>query len=299
MCVAADLILAAIDLAAEDGALEQVLFSHLPLSLWVLGKVLAHTFLTGGPLLLLAHGMRQVASGDLTPKYTLQGKDELGGLTRSFALMTQQLADARQAVELSMGEVDAARANLQTILDNLTAGVIVLDAQGLIHSSNPGATRILRAPMAAYEGPINSAMDIHILHSDSAVLRSEITAPKQLEFANGNLEFPEGIDIQLFNVNGLLETTLRADRGFFMRDQNLYRGEGDVQVKNLSKDQRLQTEEIFWNQAEKKIYTEKFVTIQERQTIFNGTGMEADDSFSNYRLKKVRDSRTVLPGEGL
>jgi hypothetical protein len=27
--------------------------------------------------------------------------------------------------------------------------------------------------------------------------------------------------------------------------------------------------------------------------------MEADDSFSTYRLKKVRDSRTVLPGEGL
>jgi len=38
----------------QDGALEQVLFSHLPLSLWVLGKVLAHTFLTGLPLLLLA-----------------------------------------------------------------------------------------------------------------------------------------------------------------------------------------------------------------------------------------------------
>ncbi|MCB4320835.1 heme exporter protein CcmB [Alcaligenes sp. 13f] len=38
----------------QDGALEQVLFSDLPLSLWVLGKVLAHTFLTGLPLLLLA-----------------------------------------------------------------------------------------------------------------------------------------------------------------------------------------------------------------------------------------------------
>ena len=50
-----------------------------------------------------------------------------------------------------------------------------------------------------YEGPVNSAQNIHILHSDSAVLRSEITAPKQLEFANGDLEFPEGIDIQFFN----------------------------------------------------------------------------------------------------
>ena len=58
----------------------------------------------------------------------LQGKDELGGLTRSFAVMTQQLADARGAVEKTMGELDAARANLQTILDNLTSGVIVLDA---------------------------------------------------------------------------------------------------------------------------------------------------------------------------
>ena len=41
-------------------------------------------------------------------------------------MMTQQLADARAAVEQSMVKVDAARSNLQTILDNLTAGVIVL-----------------------------------------------------------------------------------------------------------------------------------------------------------------------------
>lgn len=150
-----------------------------------------------------------------------------------------------------------------------------------------------------YEGPINSALDIHIFYSDSAVLRSEIIASKQLEFSNGNLEFPEGIAVQFFDVNGQLETTMRADRGFFLRDQNLYKGEGNVQVKNFPKDQKLQTEELFWNQSERKIYTDKFVTIQEKQTLFNGTGMEADDSFTNYRLQKVRDSRTLLPGEGL
>ncbi|MCY7370224.1 MAG: PAS domain-containing protein, partial [Polaromonas sp.] len=82
----------------------------------------------------------------------LQSRDELGGLTRSFAQMTQQLSDARSAVQQSMSQVDAARDNLQTILDNLTAGVIVLDAQGRIQSSNPGATRILRVPLAAYQG---------------------------------------------------------------------------------------------------------------------------------------------------
>ncbi len=153
--------------------------------------------------------------------------------------------------------------------------------------------------LKVYDGPINAATNILLIHSDSAIIRSEITAPRQLEFQNGNLEFPEGIEIQFFTVEGLLETTMRADRGFFIKEENLYRGEGNVQIQNLIKDQRLQTEEIFWNQAEKKIFTDKFVTIQERQTLFNGTGMEADDSFSTYKLKKVRDSRTVLPGEGI
>ena len=117
----------------------------------VLGKQLAT------PLLMLADGVRQVAAGDLTPKVILRGRDELVGLTRSFADMTQQLADARAAVDASMREVDAARAHLQTILDNLTAGVIVLDRQGFIQSANPGATRVLRAPLAASTGrPLGS-----------------------------------------------------------------------------------------------------------------------------------------------
>jgi nitrogen fixation/metabolism regulation signal transduction histidine kinase len=127
----------------------------LSLFLAVFGAVLLAVILgnqLARPLLVLAAGVREVAAGDLSPKPALQGKDELGGLTRSFAEMTQQLADARAAVDKSMGQVNAARAHLQTILDNLTAGVIVLDEKGNILSSNPGATRILRTPLAVYEG---------------------------------------------------------------------------------------------------------------------------------------------------
>ena len=141
---------------ARDG-LKRMYIGTLTLSLFlaVFGAVLLAVLLgnqIARPLLLLADGVSQVTAGDLTPKAALQGKDELGGLTRAFADMTQQLFDARQAVESSMSQVDAARANLQTILDNLTAGVIVLDANGAILSSNPGATRILRAPLAAFVG---------------------------------------------------------------------------------------------------------------------------------------------------
>jgi nitrogen fixation/metabolism regulation signal transduction histidine kinase len=100
------------------------------------------------PLLLLADGVRQVAQGDLTRKPVLSSRDELGGLTRSFADMTQQLADARGLVEQSVAQLESARTNLQTILDNLTAGVIVFDAQQRIDTVNPGATRILKLPLA-------------------------------------------------------------------------------------------------------------------------------------------------------
>ena len=140
---------------ARDG-LRKMYIGTLTLSLImaVLAAVLIAMLLgnqLARPLLLLALGMRQVAAGDLSPKYTLQGKDELGGLTRSFAEMTQQLSEARTTVERSLSQLDAARGNLQTILDNLTAGVIVMNARGVIQSSNPGATRILKVPLAAHE----------------------------------------------------------------------------------------------------------------------------------------------------
>ncbi|MEP6876978.1 MAG: ATP-binding protein, partial [Burkholderiales bacterium] len=104
------------------------------------------------PLLLLAEGMRQVAGGDLSSKPVFASRDELGGLTRSFADMTTQLSDARALVQRSVVQVEGARANLQTILDNLTAGVIVFDRLGHIDTVNPGATRIMRLPLSAYRG---------------------------------------------------------------------------------------------------------------------------------------------------
>jgi nitrogen fixation/metabolism regulation signal transduction histidine kinase len=146
---------------AREG-LKRMYIGTLTLSLFlaVFGAILMAVVLgnqIARPLLLLAEGVSQVAAGDLTPKLAMQGKDELGGLTRAFATMTSQLADAREAVEQSMAQVDAARASLQTILDNLTAGVIVLGTEGQILSSNPGATRILKVPLAAHEGqPLQS-----------------------------------------------------------------------------------------------------------------------------------------------
>ncbi|MGM0944042.1 MAG: LPS export ABC transporter periplasmic protein LptC [Bacteroidota bacterium] len=153
--------------------------------------------------------------------------------------------------------------------------------------------------LQVYEGPVNIGVNIHVVHSDSAIVRSEIRAARQLEYLNGNMEFPDGILIEFYNVDGTLGTTLKADRGYFDKEKNLYRGEGNVQVDNNEEDQHLQSEELFWDPTKKLIYTDTFVTIRDNEVLLNGTGMVADESFTNYSMKNIRDSRTILPGEDL
>lgn len=118
----------------------------------VLAVVLGNQLLR--PLLVLAEGMREVAAGNLSPKQALPHRDELGGLTRTFARMTDDLAQARADANHSMVQLDAARAQVQTILDNLTAGVVVLRPDGTVQSANPGAQKMLRSPLSAHLGQL-------------------------------------------------------------------------------------------------------------------------------------------------
>ena len=66
--------------------------------------------------------------------------------------MTAQVAEARGQVQRGMVQLEGARTRLQTILDTLTAGVIVFDREGRIDTVNPGATRILQRPLSAWRG---------------------------------------------------------------------------------------------------------------------------------------------------
>ena len=104
------------------------------------------------PLLLLADGMRAVAGGDLRRRPEARSGDELATLTRSFNAMTAQLAEARQQAEASRNALEASRAYLQSVLDNLSAGVLVLGEGLRLTLANPSATRVLRVAMQGAVG---------------------------------------------------------------------------------------------------------------------------------------------------
>ena len=103
------------------------------------------------PLLILAEGTQAVASGDFTPRATVAASDELGVLTHSFNSMTQQLGDARAENERHRVELEAAQAYLESVLANLSAGVLAFDARYRLRAANKGAVTILNDDLAGCE----------------------------------------------------------------------------------------------------------------------------------------------------
>ncbi len=114
------------------------------------------------PLLLLAEGTKAVAEGNLSPRPIVATSDELGTLTKSFNAMTRQLFDARAAVERNRAELENAKAYLESVLANMSAGVMVLDDQFRLVTCNESVERILQQDFDAYIGkPLANISGLH------------------------------------------------------------------------------------------------------------------------------------------
>ena len=87
------------------------------------------------PLRLLAEGTQAVAQGDFSPRRALPARDELGVLTQSFSQMTRQLDEARSLAERNRMAVEGARAYLESVLANLSAGVLAFDPNGTLRAA--------------------------------------------------------------------------------------------------------------------------------------------------------------------
>jgi nitrogen fixation/metabolism regulation signal transduction histidine kinase len=120
------------------------------------------------PLAELAEATLAVARGDFSRRPRVTSRDELGVLTRSFNSMIGQLDDARAAAETNRAQVEAARAYLENILANLSAGVLTFDEAFRLQVANAGAAAILGVDLDARRGaplagsPVLDALDAAI-----------------------------------------------------------------------------------------------------------------------------------------
>lgn len=139
-----------------------------------------------------------------------------------------------------------------------------------------------------YTGPLRKAENIELFYSEKDQVKVKMVAAEMLEFESGDREFPKGIYLEFFDEFGRLESTLRANHAYFFKKENQWRGRGKVEVKNIAKNEQLNTEELFWKPGEEKIFTDKFVTIRQQGDVIYGEGLEANQDMSDYVIKSPK-----------
>ncbi len=149
------------------------------------------------PLLLLAEGTKAVAEGNLSPRPIIATSDELGTLTQSFNTMTRQLFDARASVEKNRNELENAKGYLESVLANMSAGVMVLDRNFKLVTCNESVERILEHDFAQHIGkPIK---EIDGLSAFAQVITQSFSEQSAQSAAGGagteNLHWQHQIDV--------------------------------------------------------------------------------------------------------
>lgn len=143
-------------------------------------------------------------------------------------------------------------------------------------------------PKLVYNGPLTETTNVKTLYSDSAKLKFQLTAPLQQQFENGDVIYPKGVQVTFYSADGKrsVVNTLTAKYGKVEKATNIYTMRGKVEVVNVPQAQRLDTEELFYDQTKQVIYTDSATYVQvttptERLT---GYGLTANQTFSRYSI---------------
>ena len=95
------------------------------------------------PLSILSEATQSISKGNFKKKIPDQGKDELGMLVRSFNTMTTKLESANKTLELNRQRIESSRNFLESIINNMSSGIIVIDPTSNIRLTNKLASKLL------------------------------------------------------------------------------------------------------------------------------------------------------------
>lgn len=132
----------------------------------------------------------------------------------------------------------------------------------------------------------DKAEDVTILYSDNGHVKMKLYAK---EFVKNDVAKPpytemrRGLKVEFFDDSLNVESTLNARYARYYEKQNNILIRDSIVVVN-KKGEKLNTEELVWNQSAKKLFTEKFVKITTPTQVMYGDGLEANEDFTWYRI---------------
>ncbi|MCQ2235078.1 MAG: LPS export ABC transporter periplasmic protein LptC [Paludibacteraceae bacterium] len=136
--------------------------------------------------------------------------------------------------------------------------------------------------------PTMRALEVSTVVSDSGVTRYRATTPEWLIFNSVKepyWDFPSGVHLEQFDTHMKTEANIDCDKAYYNVNLKLWQLDGNVKVTNR-KGERFETDQLFWDQSNQKVYSEKEIHIRRDNCILKGLGFEGDETMSKYTIKK-------------
>jgi LPS export ABC transporter protein LptC len=143
---------------------------------------------------------------------------------------------------------------------------------------------------------IENGKDVNIRYSDHGKVKINALAKSVTRFntEKSYMEFPDGIKVTFYSADGQVSTTMLADYASAVESTNLMTARKNVEVTNV-KGEKLNTEELIWDPQKKILYSNAFVKITTAEEIIFGNGLEANEDFTDYVIKKITGTVKVKP----
>ncbi len=139
--------------------------------------------------------------------------------------------------------------------------------------------------------PDISAKNIEIIYTDNGKVKVILFAKKLEKYIQEKktyTEFEKGINVKFFDENGILESSMVSDYARYYDKKHIFVAESNVIAKNHLKNEQLNTEYLVWEQEKELIYSDKFVKITRKDNIIYGNGFQADQNFTNLKIREVK-----------
>lgn len=141
------------------------------------------------------------------------------------------------------------------------------------------------------------AKDVTTLISDSGVTRYRITTPAWYVYdrtAEAYWAFPKGLHLQRFDDVLHVDAEITCKKAYYYQVRQLWRLDGKVRMINQKGDM-FESEQIFWNQRDQKIYSDSLIKITQQTKIITGRGFESNQNLTLYSIKKPQGIIPVAP----
>ena len=138
--------------------------------------------------------------------------------------------------------------------------------------------------------PFETTRNAVLVYSDSAIIKLRLTAGKVDNYISGEkpyTEFTEGVEMIFYNDDMTRESQLTADHAIHYQKSGKMEAKNNVIVIN-KKGEMLNTEHLIWDENEHMINTEEFVKITTADEIIYGDGLEANEDFTQYKIKNIK-----------